>query len=115
MAILRTSVGTLLLLFASVLACSDSPSAPIPPGSTEVDLDALFAPPTTSEIYAVVADWQSRDVSAQGYREEYTAQVMLAQQTPAILRVVSHTVGGVRHYGAIVVPDDAAPRSLAVS
>jgi acetyl esterase/lipase len=102
----------LLLTLAVASACGDSPSEP--DNDHGVDLDALFAAPTSTETSAVLADWQARDVSVQGFREEQTASVVIGLGVAATLRVVSHTVGGARHFGAIIVPDGAAAGSLPV-
>ena len=79
----------------------------------EAELAALFAPPTAAEITAVRADWAGRDISPAGVTVELTEAYPLLG-SPATLRVVSHLVGEVRHYGAIVVPDSAAPASLPI-
>jgi dipeptidyl aminopeptidase/acylaminoacyl peptidase len=73
-------------------------------------LDALFAPPTGAEIAAVEAEWAGRDTEAHGYRVEHTRRDGRSGRT----LVVSHTVGGVRHYGAVRVPDGADGRRLPV-
>ena len=79
----------------------------------EAELEALFAPPTADEIAAVRADWAERDISPAGLTIELTESYPLFG-SPATLRVVSHQVGEVRHYGAIVVPKSARPASLPV-
>lgn len=91
-----------------VTGCDSSSNA-----DETLDLDALFAPTTASEVDAIRADWATRDVSAQDVRVEATFPVDL-DGTPATMRVVSHVVAGVRHVGAIVVPDGAAPASLRI-
>jgi dipeptidyl aminopeptidase/acylaminoacyl peptidase len=102
------SVGLALLL---ALGCSDSPAAPDP---TSPDVEALFAPPTPSELGSVLADWSGRDVSVQGFHVERQAPVLLGSGTAATLRVVSHVVDGVRHYGAILAPNNASARGAPV-
>ncbi len=79
----------------------------------EAELDTLFMPTTGAEIDAVRADWADRDVSAVDVRVELAEPLDLAG-SPTSLRIVSHTVSGVRHYGAIVVPDSAAEQSLPI-
>ena len=79
----------------------------------EAELEVLFAPPTAEEIAEVRADWASRDVSPAGLTIELTEPYPLFG-SPATLRVVSHLVGDVRHYGAIVVPKSTRPASLPV-
>ena len=79
----------------------------------ETELEVLFAPPTAAEIAAVRADWADRDVSPAGLTIELTEAYPLFG-SPATLRVVSHLVGEVRHYGAIVVPKSTRVASLPV-
>ena len=79
----------------------------------EAELDNFFAAPTAAEIEAVRADWAARDISPVDVFVEFTETYPL-DETPATLRVVSHQVGEVRHYGAILAPDSAAPGTLPV-
>lgn len=79
----------------------------------EAELDTLFMPATAAEIDAVRTDWADRDASATDMRVEFAEPLGLAGSS-AKLRIVSHTVAGVRHYGAIIVPDGAAEQSLPV-
>ena len=79
----------------------------------EAELDNVFAAPTAAEIEAVRADWAARDISPVDVFVEFTETYPLGE-TPATLRVVSHQVGEVRHYGAILAPDSAAPGTLPV-
>ena len=80
----------------------------------EAELDSILLPPTESEMDVVRADWAGRDYSALGARVELAEELALAGAT-ANLQIVSHTVGGSRHYGAIIVPDGgAAERSLPI-
>ena len=79
----------------------------------EAELDTLFTPPSDAEIDAVRIDWAGRDVSAADATVVLDEPMNLAGFR-ARLRVVSHTVTGVRHYGAIIVPDGAAEGSLPI-
>lgn len=79
----------------------------------EAELDTLFMPPTDAEIHAVRADWAARDISAADVRVELSQQLDLAGSS-IDLRIVSHSVAGVRHYGAILVPPGAGAGSLPV-
>ena len=79
----------------------------------EAELDNIFAAPTAAEIEAVRADWAVRDTSAVDVLVEFTEAYPL-NDTPAVLRVVSHQVGEARHYGAIIAPDSAPPGTLPV-
>ena len=79
----------------------------------ESELDTIFAAPTDAEIESVRADWAARDISPVDVFVEFTETYPLGE-APATLRVVSHQVGEVRHYGAILAPDSAAPGALPV-
>jgi len=78
-----------------------------------VNLSELFAPPTQAELDAVRADWATRTISADD------AQVLVSASesvggTDFTVQVVSHLVGGVLHYGAILHPTGALDGSLPV-
>ncbi|WP_420447780.1 hypothetical protein [Candidatus Palauibacter sp.] len=77
----------------------------------DAELDALFAPASATEVEAVRADWAQRDISAAGVSVELTEELAFGEGT-ATLRIVSHVVAGARHFGAIIVPDGAAPETL---
>lgn len=105
-----------LTLSLMLSTCSKSPTGV--ENSTDrivagVNFTQLFVPPTSEEINAIQNEWANRDVSAQNYQLIESLQVFLGP-TPATLRVVSHTVDGFRHYGAILSPNGALPNSLPV-
>jgi acetyl esterase/lipase len=104
-----------VIVVASVLGCSgsDSPTSVNRRLVAGVDVGVLFAAPTAAELAAVRNDWAGRDVSVQGFRQD-TAVGFLLGASPAQLRVVSHMVGGVRHYGAIASRAPAPAGSLPV-
>ena len=81
--------------------------------SVEDSLDVLFAPPDEAELSAVRADWASRDFSAAGGMVEFEEPFSLGG-SPTTLSIVSHLVEGIRHYGAIVVPDRADAERLPI-
>lgn len=94
-----------------MVACGDVSGPNIVAG---VNLTELFAPPTDAEVSATLDDWGQRDVSARDVTVVDSATVrtgFLNADTLAV-RVASHAVGGVRHFGAVVVPKGAAPGSL---
>ena len=74
-------------------------------------LDALFAPPSAAEVAAVRSDWAGRDISASAVAVEHEEGYSLADRACA-LRILSHRVDGVLHYGAVLVPEGAAAGSL---
>jgi dipeptidyl aminopeptidase/acylaminoacyl peptidase len=91
--------GVLLLLLA---ACSDGGTGPADSRVVGgVDLDVLFAPPSAGEIATVSDAWAARTPAA--------SQVsILVDSTLAVglldirVRIVSHDVDGVTHYGAVM-------------
>lgn len=81
--------------------------------SVEDSLDVLFAPAEEDELSAVRADWASRDFSAAGGTVELVEAYSMGGY-PTTLRVVSHQVEGLRHYGAIIVPDGVGAEGLPI-
>jgi hypothetical protein len=69
-------------------------------------LEKVFAPPTAAEIKAAEIDWAKRDLSPKDVKEVITGEIDLGQ-TKATVRIVSHTVHGFKHYGAIIIPAGA--------
>ena len=67
------------------------------------DLDVLFAPPTAAEIAQVEADWATREPEVSGVTLELDT---LLSAMALRVRVFSHTVGGIRHYGAVATPSE---------
>lgn len=66
-----------------------------------VNFNTLFAKPTVSEINAVKIDWSSREYPAQDVLVEYQEAVQLGEKA-GTLKIVSHRVGGVKHYAAMI-------------
>lgn len=91
------------LMLSLLAACSDGtgPGGRIVEG---VDFDALFAEPSQSEIDAVSAEWALRSHSAIDAVVELDTIVPL-DTLDVRVRVVSHDVDGLRHYGAILSRD----------
>jgi dipeptidyl aminopeptidase/acylaminoacyl peptidase len=103
------SVLTCTVLLTS---CSTTPDGP-PRVVGGVDIDALFSPATPAEIAAILDIWEARDLAADNVTVVATAPDSIGT-TPATLRVISHTLDGNRHYGAVIVPEGAAAGSLPV-
>ena len=102
------------LLAALLLAgCGDSATEPEDRIVEGVNLTRLFAEPTSAEISAVLSEWQTRDVSAQNVQVVATDAIAIGT-TQVSVSIVSHTVGGMKHYGAILVPDGKPAGSLPV-
>ena len=81
--------------------------------AAEPDLDTLFAPPTAAEIAEVEAEWATRAPEVSGVQIELDTEVTRGFSSFRV-RVLSHTVGGLRHYGVVVTPVGAGPGSLPV-
>ncbi len=82
------------------------------------DLDAeislLFQPATPGEVNQIWREWSLRDAGAQSVRVEHSEMIPLGGHS-ATLRVISHTVGGNRHYGGLLLPsppDGGSPPRL---
>lgn len=66
----------------------------------------VLAPVSASDLASTKAHWAARDLSAHDVRQEAEGSVVLG--TVAMrYRVLSHTVEGQRHYGAVLVPTEA--------
>jgi dipeptidyl aminopeptidase/acylaminoacyl peptidase len=102
-----------IVLSLWLAACSEAAAPDDAREPDDIDLDALFAPPTSVEIATIRSEWDRRRISVQAVREESSGAFLLGF-VQAQLRIVSHVVDGVRHYGAIVRPDGAGSRKLAV-
>lgn len=64
------------------------------------DLAPLFAPPTAQELADVRADWAARTIEVDGFVLEAVGQ----DPSGGTVHVISHLVGGQRHYGALRFP-----------
>ena len=57
------------------------------------------------------AEWEAREPEVSGVRLELDQSATAGSLR---VRILSHTVGGLRHYGAVVTPEGAEPGSLPV-
>jgi acetyl esterase/lipase len=102
-----------VLVLATILAGCDDATEPGDLIVEGVNLTELFAPPTQDETNAILAEWASRDPVAADI--DTAIDTALTVGTVDVrLRIVSHDVSGVTHYGAIMVPDGAQPGTLPV-
>ena len=101
--------GAVSVVPAALLALGAC-AASLPPAQAGRLGHVLFAPPTQAEMCAVEAEWARRDTGARGVRVEWSEHGRNGART----LVLSHTVEGVRHYGAVRVPAGAAGRGLPV-
>jgi hypothetical protein len=109
----RNSVGfrrhaAVWIVLLTTAGCGDTLA---PPPEEAVDLDRLFAAPSAAEIAAVEADWASRFPTAAEVQVELTQPFALGGAAMQ-LDVVSHVVDGVRHYGAVLSPQQPPPGLL---
>lgn len=92
-------LGFLLL---SLAACSDGGTGPSNPRVVEgVDFDVLFAEPSAAELAAVSAEWAARMPAATQDELEEDSVVSVGALDVRV-RIVSHDVDGVEHFGAVV-------------
>ncbi len=70
----------------------------------DAELDRVFRPPARAERSRIRMEWEGRDIAARGVETVYEGPFDLAG-LPASLRVLSHLAGGVRHFGAVIVPE----------
>ena len=111
----RLVSGVLLLCIVILSAGCDSTSPETEEQVVEgIDLDALFAPPTATEIQSVRTDWGDRDVAAQDINVAAEGVLTLTGSTKGNFRVISHRVAGIEHFGAVIVPQRASMGSLPV-
>lgn len=110
----------LLFVVLPLAGCDSAPAEEdVPDEGTVIEgvnIDVLFAPPSQAEVAAMRTEWANRQALAQtvaDYQEVTATSISLAG-IAATCRVVSHTVDGVLHYGAIVEPDNAQAGSLPV-
>ncbi|GAB5520389.1 MAG: hypothetical protein RhofKO_26400 [Rhodothermales bacterium] len=94
-------------MFIGLLGCDSGGEL----GAEAVDFETVFAPPTPTELAAIRADWASRDVSAQQVEVVTEAAMDLGAGVTGQVRIVTHRVAGVLHYGAVIVPDGLADGS----
>ena len=120
--VFRSRLGALAAAAALVLAlpaCDhvDPEERPPPPEGTlfaGVNFTTLFAPPTPTEVQAVLADWAGRNPSSSN-----ASVVAEAEVGGATLAVVEHTVTSagapdVTHYGVVRIPAGASEAPVLV-
>lgn len=99
-------MGLLPAVLVTLAACAPRLAPVIATGL----LDRLFAPPTSAEIATVEADWRTRDTGVYGLRVESDRTARDGRRT----LVLSHTVDGARHFGAVRIPSAPAGAALPV-
>ena len=110
---LRVKVRFFMFCFIAVLliGCDNS-------GANEddilVDIQALFASPSAGELATIQENWAGRDVSVQDVEVLAEETINVIGLPESRVQIVSHTVTGLSHVGAIMVPTGAAEGSLPV-
>lgn len=79
-----------------------------------VDLDVLFAAPTANEVAMVQGSWVGRDVSVQNVQVLAQDTVAIPGFPESIVQIVSHTVTGLTHIGAVLRPVNSQEASIPV-
>jgi len=102
-----------LIIFLLVTGCELSSSLDDENVVAGVNLTEVFAEPTDGEIQAVLGEWASRLAAATNVSVVKTEAISLNGKA-ATVRIVSHDVGGVTHYGAVVSADNLSPGSTPV-
>jgi dienelactone hydrolase len=70
------------------------------------NLDSLFEAPSSEEIAAVRRGWASRRLQATDV-EKVAEHAITFNGNRLVVRILSHTVHGDRHYGAVLIPEGA--------
>ncbi|NKB69302.1 MAG: prolyl oligopeptidase family serine peptidase [Candidatus Latescibacteria bacterium] len=76
--------------------------------SVPFGLNELLADPTAAEIAQVEADWQGRELGAKDVTVELEEPVSW-EHFEGRVTILSHTVLGSKHYGAVFVPNSTDP------
>jgi dipeptidyl aminopeptidase/acylaminoacyl peptidase len=105
----RRSVFRTCLAVTAASCALSACAARLAPGDARALGDVLFAPPTRAEVCVIEAEWARRDTRSHDARVEWTGEGRGGRTI-----VLSHTVDGLRHYGAVRVPAGAAGRTLPV-
>ncbi len=95
------------LLCGVVVAGCGSDGGTGPTEFDRADLLLLYAPLSQNERATVLAEWEARDVAVHDVRIELRDTVAVGIDTLEV-RILSHLVQGDRHYGALILPLDAA-------
>lgn len=74
--------------------------------SVPFHLDSLFEAPSPAEIAAVRRDWARRRLHATDV-EQVAEHTTTFHEHRFVVRILSHTVHGDRHYGAVLIPEGA--------
>jgi hypothetical protein len=84
-----------LLLICVVISCKEHDNF-----LSGYNTDELFADPSQQEINAVLADWNSRDLSPGLYDIEQSIQI----SDDLTLKMISYDVSGLKEYAALLIP-----------
>jgi hypothetical protein len=91
---LRMKLVAVLLLICVVISCKENDTF-----LSGYNTDELFADPSQQEINAVLADWNSRDLSPR-----YTTEQSIEISDHLTLKMISYNVSGLKEYAAMLIP-----------
>jgi acetyl esterase/lipase len=84
------------------------------PAAVPLTLELVTEPTSANEVAGVHAGWKARDSSARDVTVEATGSIALGAE-PMTYVVLTHTVGELRHVGAVLVPESlSSPASAPV-
>ncbi len=86
----------------------NAPSAPADSWKLPFDIDELFQKPSEDEIKKVRSDWNKRDLSVKNVKIEFQKDKELSGRKYTV-QIISHTVQGHKHFGAVLIPKGAKP------
>ncbi len=95
-------------------APTDADPGDAAPAAVPLTLDLLTEPTTADEVDELFAAWEARDTSARDVTVEASGSIALGAE-PMTYVVLTHTVGELRHVGAVLVPESlSSPASAPV-
>lgn len=93
---------------------ADAGAGDAAPAAVPLTLDLVTEPTTADEVADLLAAWASRDTSARDVTVEASGSLALGA-APMTFVVLAHTVGELRHLGAVLVPESlSSPASAPV-
>jgi acetyl esterase/lipase len=89
---------------SSDAALADADTGDAAPATVALTLDLVTEPATADEVADVLAAWETRDTSAREVTVEASGSIALGAESMTFV-VLAHTVGDLRHVGAVLVPE----------
>lgn len=112
-------VGVCCVLSGASLVLAACSSSPTGPKATDhivegVNLTQVFKAPSAAEVSAILHDWETRDVSARNIRVEGNSGGIGGRPVGPTVTILSHTVGGIRHFGAVLAQANRPARTVPI-